>query len=190
MREQLSYAMRVWEIAVGRKLFSYQGEEGRSGDEFESLDDSLEDNSNGHFLNAIWSKTGKSRQVLATTVWENTDAGGRTMRTSDIRYNVEYYLLGDSLSLKATEEKEVADLISLSIHEIGHFLGLAHIDASVDRDSIMNPYLYIGEGLISRRLSEGDVERIQKIYSCAGEACDVNNVLDEVDALTYSDGTK
>jgi hypothetical protein len=37
----------------------------------------------------------------------------------------------------------------------------------------MNPSIMIGEGLANRYLSQGDVERIQKIYGCLGSACDI-----------------
>jgi len=38
----------------------------------------------------------------------------------------------------------------------------------------MNPSIMIGEGLASRSVSVGDIKRIQKIYGCAGSACDVD----------------
>jgi hypothetical protein len=41
----------------------------------------------------------------------------------------------------------------------------------------MNPTLFIGEGLSNRRLSEGDIKRVQSIYGCEGIACNVEAVL-------------
>ena len=43
--------------------------------------------------------------------------------------------------------------------------------------SAMNPSLLIGTGLTSRGVSEGDILRIQKIYGCHGEACDMSKVI-------------
>jgi hypothetical protein len=46
-----------------------------------------------------------------------------------------------------------------------------------DSLSVMNPTLFIGEGLSNRRLSEGDIKRVQSIYGCEGIACNVEAVL-------------
>ncbi|MDD9950929.1 MAG: hypothetical protein OXT67_05125, partial [Zetaproteobacteria bacterium] len=50
--------------------------------------------------------------------------------------------------------------------------GLTHVSSEYDPDSIMNPTLFIGEGMANRYLSCGDIERIQLIYGCEGDACD------------------
>ena len=71
------------------------------------------------------------------------------------------------------DERLVVDMESLALHELGHLLGLSHVDQSLDRYSIMNPSLLIGEGLITRNISRGDIARLQKIYGCAGTACDI-----------------
>jgi len=53
---------------------------------------------------------------------------------------------------------------SLAVHELGHLLGLTHVKETEDRFSVMNPSLFIGEGMITRRLSKGDIVRIRSIY--------------------------
>ena len=40
----------------------------------------------------------------------------------------------------------------------------------------MNPALFIGEGMHKRTLSHGDIERVHKIYGCAGESCNVDEI--------------
>ena len=79
---------------------------------------------------------------------------------------------GDSLNDEAEEDREIVDLWSLALHELGHFIGLAHVSEDVDGFSIMNPTLFIGPGMYNRQLSEGDLNRVQQIYGCEGSACD------------------
>ncbi len=180
-RAGLITAMKTWELAVGRKLFTFTGEDDRIGDSFNDLYSSLKDSVNGHYLDNNWAKTGKPEQVLATTIWDNTDVN--TIGTADIRFNTNNYNIHDSLdseNLKLTgvdTSKEVVDMESLALHEIGHLLGLAHMDAEKDKYSIMNPKLFIGAGLASRKLSEGDIIRIQRIYGCEGKSCDIPKLI-------------
>lgn len=181
-KDQLSYledAMKTWEWAVGRpkQLFQFVGNDSQTGDSFPDLYSSLKDSINGHYFDFNWGKTQKPDQVLATTIWENNPEKTTAIDKADIRFNGERYLIGDSLSLTATKDKEVVDMQSLALHELGHLLGLTHMGPEHDSNSIMNPNLFIGEGLISRSLSRGDIERIQKIYGCEGEACEIDKLM-------------
>lgn len=192
-RNMILAAMSTWEWAVGKKLFVDAGiHEGVTGDSFTNLYISLSDKINGHYYDHKWSKTGKQEQVLATTIWQNLAADPNYIETSDIRYNADKYDIGDSLELIYDGEHEVVDLQSLALHELGHFLGLAHVSEQYDRYSIMNPSLFIGEGLTTREISRGDIERLQKIYGCDGNACDVDALMDEQEAnrrSSYSSST-
>ena len=134
---------------------------------------------NGHYLDEDWGKTGKPEVVLATTIWENEGGGLAAIRTADIRFNSAFYVFGDSLTLQYDDAvgKEVVDMESLALHELGHLLGLSHIDEDVDMYSTMNPSLLIGTGLVSRGVSKGDIQRLQKIYGCQGDACDLSKVI-------------
>lgn len=172
-------AAQKWEWAVGKKLFAYHGiHQGVTGDSFDDLFSSLPDQINGNYLDNDWEKTDKPSHVLATAIWANT-ANRNVIATADIRFNNEHYLIGDSLTLRRDGGRQVVDMQSLALHEIGHFLGLAHASQEVDSHSIMNPTLFIGEGLTSRQLSRGDIERIQLIYGCDGIACDINTLMRE-----------
>lgn len=175
-------AMNTWETAVGKKLFAFDGvQENLDGDDFASLDDSLPDLVNGDYINNEWAKTGKGNNVLATTVWNNEPSDATFIETADIRFNGNYYVIGDSLKDFATDGKEVVDMQTLALHELGHLLGLTHVSPDVDSYSIMTPSLYIGEGLSNRRLSKGDLERIQKIYGCIGASCNIDQTLALID---------
>lgn len=167
-------AIKTWETAVGMNLFTYAGiHDSTNGDTFKDLYSSLNDSINGQYLDDNWRKTDKPNFVLATTIWNNNAANIQQIAKADIRFNNEHYLIGDSLTLQGSGDKEVVDMQSLALHELGHLLGLAHVDVEVDSLSIMNPSLFIGEGLTSRRISEGDIKRIQQIYGCDNQACDL-----------------
>jgi len=189
-RQMILAAMETWEWAVGKQLFTDAGiHQGVTGDSFSNLYISLSDNINGHYYDYNWAKTGKQKMVLATTIWQNLAQDPSFIETSDIRYNAEKYMIGDSLELVSDGEREVVDLQSLALHELGHFLGLAHVSEEYDRYSIMNPALFIGEGLITREISHDDIERIQKIYGCEGNACDIDALMEEQEErkkLSYS----
>lgn len=172
-------AVKKWEWAVGKKLFVYAGmHEGVTGDSFDDLYSSLNDSVNGQYLDNNWGKTEKPDYVLATAIWSNGAIPG-VIRTADIRFNHQNYKIGDSLTLRAQNNREVVDMLSLALHELGHLLGLAHVEKEVDPYSIMTPSLFIGEGLTSREITRGDIERIQQIYGCEGKACDIDYLIEE-----------
>ena len=81
--------------------------------------------------------------------------------------------------MESEADRQVVDMQSLAIHELGHLLGLAHVDEEIDPISVMNPSLFIGEGLTSRKLSRSDIVRIQTIYGCEGAACDIDALIEE-----------
>jgi hypothetical protein len=181
----LMAAIQRWEWAVGKKLFAFEGDHsGVTGDTFKDLYSSLQDNVNGHYLDENWGKTGKPATVLATTIWNNGfDAS--IIAKADIRFNTQNYLIGDSMTLKSSNNKDVVDMQSLALHELGHLLGLTHVAEDVDTLSIMNPALFIGEGLATRELSRGDIERIQTVYGCEGTACDIDQLLKEQETADW-----
>ena len=184
-------AIKTWEVAVGRKLFEFKGvHKNVEGDSFKDLYSSLEDSLDGYYLDENWEKVGKSEMVLATTIWQKGGHNHDAIATSDIRFNNDFYIFGDSLTLQYDDEnaREVVDMESLALHELGHLLGLAHVDEDVDAYSAMNPSMLIGHGLTARGVSKGDIERIQKIYSCQGYACNLDQVIEKL-RERFSDDT-
>ena len=177
-RSGLVNAMRTWEIAVGKRLFQFEGiHADTEGDTFRDLYTSLDDYVNGHYLDFDWSKTEKNTKVLATTIWHPSLQDQAAILTSDIRFNGENYNIGDAYELVYKEGREVVDMETLALHELGHMLGLAHVDTRFDPDTIMAKHVYIGEALTNRYLSEGDVRRAQRIYGCAGVACNIERTM-------------
>lgn len=182
---ELMAAMKRWEWAVGKTLWSFEGlHKGVTGDSFKDLYSSLNDATNGHYFDANWTKTQKPEYVLATTIWNNGNDYS-TIAKADIRFNEEFYVIGDAMEIEGTDTKEVVDMQSLALHELGHFLGLGHVDEDVDSLSIMNPTLFIGEGLTTRKLARSDIERIQQIYGCEGRACDIDELLKEQEEANW-----
>jgi len=177
-------AMTTWEMAVGKKLFVFEGVHvGVTGDSFPDLYSSLDDRVNGHYLDGDWSKTGKKDVVLATTIWENSRDNAKKITTADIRFNSNHYLIANAITAASDDEREIVDMETLAMHELGHLLGLTHVNGFVDRNSVMSPTVYIGSGLTNRLLSKGDIERLQKIYGCEGSACDVDATMAKINSL-------
>ena len=169
--EQVQNAMNTWEAAVGLDLFSYEGLDDVAADNMSELYNTLKDDKNGHYLDLQWVKnTEKSRLVLATTVWENSPEAPDSIAKADIRYNAESYKFGDSLEEASADRRIMVDMETLALHELGHLLGLTHVSVDDDPFSVMNPSLFIGEGLASRNLSTGDVERIRSIYGVGDDS--------------------
>lgn len=163
--KQLRSAMKSWEMAVGKTLFQYEGGEKRRGSDFRQLYEPLNDGVNGNYFDLDWFKaTGKSNSVLATTIWENNPRETASIVKADIRYNAEFYVFGNSLEQFSEGKRTIVDMESLALHELGHLLGLSHVTETDDRFSVMNPSLFIGEGMITRRLSKGDITRIRSVY--------------------------
>jgi hypothetical protein len=168
---QIQNAMNTWEAAVGRTLFVYEGEDPQTSSNFADLYAPLADGVNGHYFDPNWSAaTKKPKGVLATAIWENDPRDPRSIAKSDIRYNSESYLFGNSIDEYSQGERTIVDMESLALHELGHVLGLGHVSTEEDRYSVMNPALFIGEGMITRNLSRGDLERIRSIYGIKDES--------------------
>jgi hypothetical protein len=109
--------------------------------------------------------TGKADTTLATTVWENANGSDRIIK-GDVILNGESYKFCDAMdyaSMKG-ETLEIVDAETVLLHEFGHLLGLDHIDAEVDPDSVMHAKTYIGPSMSFRSLSRGDVENIRQVY--------------------------
>lgn len=183
--EQIRVAKITWEWALGfeqGELFEYMGTHpNTTGDSFQDLYSSLDDNVNGHYKDSVWTeeRLNKPSGVLATTIWNNDPYNAQAITGGDIRFNDQYYIIDDSHYTSSDGQREVVDMLSLSLHELGHLIGLHHVSEDVDPYSCMNPRLFIGEGLSQRSLSRGDIERVQAIYGCRGVACDIDELLQE-----------
>lgn len=166
LEAQLIIALDTWNQAVGKDILLYSGRssEKRGG----KLYDSLRDQLTVIYLEPEWkSSTGKSSGVLGTTIWENSSANSEVIEKADIILNTEKYSFQDALideGIIEDSNKNLVDAQTVLIHELGHLLGLNHVDSEEDSDSVMAPYTRIGANNYKRDLSDGDISRINEIY--------------------------
>ena len=168
-------AMATWESATGRRLFQDGGSDvvtDRSEAGFRQI---LSEVKSGFYLVKDWKVTNRGRGIIAVTECKNSLAAGGSLSpriaSAQVFLNVENYGWVDSLALGTS----VVDTQSVVLHELGHALGLDHVSVLDDPESIMNPSMETGVGNARRRLSRGDVKRIQAVYGCTGAACDLGS---------------
>lgn len=164
--EAINEASRVWNDAIGNELISYKGK--ITALPQVSLYNVLGDDRTVVYYDLNWTNhTAKSAGVLATTVWENSSSKQTEIIKGDIILNGEHFVFQDSTQdpIDPNRIYDVADTESVLIHEFGHLIGLDHVSEEEDIDSIMHPKTFVGLDIYSRILSEGDIERIQSIYS-------------------------
>lgn len=159
-------AIDKWNDAAGREIIKYQGREEDSS--VTSLYAPLNDQRTVLYTVSNWrAATAKDKAVLGTTVWEDDVSDEQTIVRGDILLNTEEYLYQDA-SKEATDPtrtNDVVDAETVVIHEIGHLLGLNHVDFDLDPDSVMHTHATIGPNQYQRVLSESDISLIQRLYN-------------------------
>jgi len=192
-KAQIAKAIETWNDAIGFDAIEISRESEPAWQAEDGLYGRLRDKKNtiGVVSKRWGSWIGKDAQVLGTAVWDTPKEQPEAISGADIVLNGEHFILGDSeadldchssdscgettdpitesdhseIEYVLDRPREIVDLESLALHELGHFLGLSHMSYDYDSASIMNPQLFVGQGLHKRKLSDGDVERIRRIYA-------------------------
>lgn len=214
-------AIRTWEYAVGKQLFvevfEPKSEKQLSDLTAQSLINEARNSVLGFRKLRDWSvmnevvvsSSPQSRASFITVVGfvpkstiNNKQSSGALRQHlapyiygGDIWYNASAYRFGDLERITDDDDGlPVADLETTTLQEIGHVLGLSHVDSLTDPKSIMIPlaelaidhsgtYMDRDFPIISRVPSLGDVLRLQKIYGCVGDACQAADNLEVIRVL-------
>ena len=155
----ITAAMATWERALGHKVFLLVGEEGRSQPGVNVI--SQDSDQAGFAVGGITS------YAYTDTRYNGPDGN---ISSASIHFNSSFFNWKDTMAL--TDYRPEGDTQSVALHELGHFLGLGHISAAEEPDSVMNPKISGRDGYAKRRLSLLDIERVAKLYGApaAGEA--------------------
>lgn len=160
VRSSVVSAAQTWNQAIGYDLLKFDD----SASNFKGLFyDRLNDGISTVAVERHWCRTNRDNLVLGTTIWENSKLDATKIATADLVLNGQYYDLEDALTANADSERDIVDVESLALHELGHLLGLAH-SMPYEGESVMQPTMNIGSGLISRTLSDLDIARIRFLY--------------------------
>lgn len=161
-------AIESWNDAVGYDLLGYAGSlvHNRGNELFASLDDGM----TVIYGESAWKDTtGKNSQTLATTVWEQDGDSGAIFR-GDIILNTESYEFVDVINFIYNGSKDmenwqlVADAQTVIVHEIGHLIGLGHVDEHIDAESVMHARTQVGPDNHLREPSLGDQNLARLLY--------------------------
>ncbi|MEZ4873022.1 MAG: matrixin family metalloprotease [Bdellovibrionales bacterium] len=137
-------AAKKWNEAIGREVIRIEIE-GVAGD----IND-RRDNISMIYLLSQWDNDNIREQARTSVRWRGTE-----IIESDILLNDEYF----NFSVDVKTPQFYVDLESLLIHEMGHALGLAHVE---ETGSVMYPQLARGQ---ERRLvAEIDLESLSCEY--------------------------
>lgn len=159
-------AIDKWNDAAGREIIKFQGRE--ENNSVTSLYAPLNDQRTVLYTVSNWrAATAKDKAVLGTTVWEDDVSDEQTIVRGDILLNTEEYLYQDATkeAVDSDRASDVVDAETVIVHEMGHLLGLNHVDYEQDPDSVMHTHATIGPNQYQRVLSESDISLIQRLYN-------------------------
>lgn len=158
-RIAIENSAETWRSAFNRPVFEFIFDDGTNQNtQWNGPLDSLYDSFFGLFKMTSWSFVNIDNGVLAFT---GTLTQSGTIIHADVLFNFKNYKFGDVV-LNPTDSTLV-DYESVLTHELGHFLGLNHIDIGTDPISIMNPTIKKGQS--KRYLSPDDLFRIKSLYN-------------------------
>lgn len=146
-------AMNTWNSAIGFDVFEH--EIVNNIYDYDSIEAFLNDNLTSVSFPSRWPAQTVDF-VLASTSLKRV--GNRIIK-GDIMFNVTNPKYEFSASLPLNDK---VDIESVVLHELGHLLGLNHVDTAEDHYSVMHKS--IGKNQTKRVLSEKDIENILKKY--------------------------
>ncbi|MCB9062479.1 MAG: matrixin family metalloprotease [Halobacteriovoraceae bacterium] len=144
----LQNAAQVWNDTLGTNAIDIV--RGGVNNQYTNLELPVHDRVSEATKQYTWDQSQKTTVALC---WY-TSLGG-FIKGADLHFNYHNY----KFSTGEETARFTMDLETIAIHEMGHFLGLAHSDHAED---VMYPYSFYGQQ--KRELSKNDQERIIELY--------------------------
>lgn len=157
---------RIWNHAVGAEVLKLEDESGPAFEEsLETESLAVGDEINSIFKANPWDLLNKSDQVLGTNIWLNDDNSEfEFMNESDILLNFEHHEIADCSDIESMSyESSCTDFVTLLLHEVGHSLGLSHVDPNLEPYSVMIAYMMTGPGIFQHQPTYEDAQRVRLI---------------------------
>lgn len=110
----LATAAQKWENILGKTLFTFE--------RLKQASIPGKDNQNVFYWMTTWTESDKSLQAMSTLSWANNQ-----LVEADIKIDAQYYSYYTSSPASNTD----IHLESLLVHELGHVLGLKHVNNTV-----------------------------------------------------------
>ncbi len=143
----LQNALRTWSVVGGAEFtFLYDGATASTTTGFNSANE------------IVFMKQGTNNSLGKAMVWYTSNG---TIIEADIWINEDYLL-----NATADPQENEIDLESIVLHELGHWLPLAHINAP---NAIM--YAVLSPGVRKTGLSSEDIDGITALYPCPAIPC-------------------
>ncbi len=152
IRQACDNAVQSWNSALGIEAIRIEYVNVASTQSYTALQEYLYDSDKVVITPNTWPDSESSSAIAVTAYLYNSN---KRLLHGDIIFNPDYTVGSQSLPWEF-------DLESVLIHEVGHFLGLAHTKIEDDSTSVMNPS--IGPGTIKRTPSALDVVTIRNLY--------------------------